>query len=239
MQLLNFDEVNKYTEFVTWVTAMEPSEVMENKTEIRDRVFDLLEYVYMLGFVTAREELGVIAEWATPFLPDDYIDNRLPSLTNEPTDSSAVFSFLPQGTATGSTEQRTSDNPSEGGIPEDFEEREREAIYRRYNGLDFSDRVIGYAELGDVPSIIRVAETDGHRVYNDGGFLGAEGIAKTKTWNTMMDDRVRDLHQYLDGVTIAIDDEFYTYDDDHGRYPGDFESASNNANCRCWLTFNR
>lgn len=192
MQLLNFDEINKYVAFREWLISLEPSEVMEQKRKICDDLWELLEYLYIYGFVTAREELGVIAEDVESVLPTDYKDAM------------------------------------------------DESIYRKFDGLDFADRTLSYAELGDKESIIRVAETDGHRVYNDGGYQGAKSAgAKTKTWLTMLDDKVRDTHDYLEGMKVGIDERFYTFDGDSARYPGDFESVANNARCRCIISYNK
>jgi hypothetical protein len=52
-----------------------------------------------------------------------------------------------------------------------------------------------------------------------------------------MDDRVRDTHDPLEGVTVDWDEEFYTWDNDHAPYPGAFEKPENSVNCRCWLTY--
>lgn len=190
MELLKFDELNKFTEFRTKLEAMKPSEMMDRKYEIGDWMFDLLEYCYVLGFSLAQEEVGVIAEEVGDFLPDDYFEAKA------------------------------------------------EAINKQIKGLTAVDRAIAYAELGDVPSIMRVAETDGNRVYNTGGLHGAKGKALTKTWNTMLDDKVRDTHSYLEGMTVGINEEFYTYDGDHALYPGGFENPANSVNCRCFLSFN-
>ena len=192
MQLLNFDEINKYVAFKEWLISLEPSEVMEQKRKICDDLWELLEYLYIYGFVTAREELGVIAEDVESVLPTDYKDAM------------------------------------------------DESIYKKFDGLDFADRTLSYAELGDKESIIRVAETDGHRVYNDGGYQGAKSAgAKTKTWLTMLDDKVRDTHDYLEGMTVGIDERFYTFDGDSARYPGDFSLPQNQINCRCEISYNR
>ena len=47
---------------------------MENKQRAVDVVWDLLEYLYVLGYRTATEEVGDLAEDARPFLPNDYDD---------------------------------------------------------------------------------------------------------------------------------------------------------------------
>lgn len=51
------------------------------------------------------------------------------------------------------------------------------------------------------------------------------------------DEKVRDTHQYLEGMTVGIDEDFWTYDNDHASAPGMFEFAENNVNCRCELLF--
>ena len=53
----------------------------------------------------------------------------------------------------------------------------------------------------------------------------------------MADEKVRDTHQYLELMTVDIDEDFYTYDGDHASAPGMFELAQNNVNCRCELLF--
>ena len=190
MQLLNFDEINKYVVFKEWLISLEPSEVMEQKQKICDELWALLEYMYLYGFASALSELGVVAKDVESVLPADYRDAM------------------------------------------------DESIYKKFDGLDFADRTLSYAELGDKESIVRVAETDGHRVYNDGGFHGAKAVgAKAKTYCTMNDDKVRETHDYLEGMTVGIDEKFYTFDGDSALYPGDFESVQNNVNCRCWVTY--
>ena len=113
------------------------------------------------------------------------------------------------------------------------------SVYKKVAGKDFAERIAEYAETGTVDEIMRVAETDAHRVYNEAEMNTADEVAKTgrqilKTWSTMGDDRVRDTHDYLEGTTVPYDAEFYTYDGDHAFAPGGFEFPENNVNCRCW-----
>lgn len=87
-------------------------------------------------------------------------------------------------------------------------------------------------------AITRIAETEMHRIANTAALDTAKYAgAKYKTWATMLDDKVRDTHDYLEGETVDIDDDFYTYDGDHASAPGLFELAENNVNCRCELLF--
>lgn len=93
---------------------------------------------------------------------------------------------------------------------------------------------------GTEDDIIRIAETEMHRVANTAALEAAKKAgAKTKTWATMLDDRVRETHDYLEGMTVDINDDFYTFDGDHAPAPGLFDLAQNNVNCRCELIFSK
>lgn len=114
----------------------------------------------------------------------------------------------------------------------------RSVINRKVAGKDFTERVTEYAEKGDLEAIMRVAEADAHRVLNTASLNTAKKAgARFKTWVTMMDDKVRDTHDYLQAMTVGINDRFVTYDGDSASFPGDFEYAENNVNCRCTLVF--
>ena len=94
--------------------------------------------------------------------------------------------------------------------------------------------------IRDGSDIKVVTDTESHRMYNTGMMNAAKGIPGVmKTWHTMEDDKVRDTHFFLDGVTIPYDDYFYAFDGDYGLYPGGFQTAEGNANCRCYLTLSR
>ena len=119
-------------------------------------------------------------------------------------------------------------------------------INRPIAGKTFRDRVTEYlnGEMGETTgtpaeAIARVAETDSVRIYNESKLETAVNLgAREKTWHTMEDDKVRDTHELLDGVSAPIDGLFYTYDGDRAAAPGQFADPSNNVNCRCWLTVN-
>jgi hypothetical protein len=118
----------------------------------------------------------------------------------------------------------------------------RSAIEKKIAGKDFRERVSEYAAAGDIASIMRVADTDMTRIFNEAGMNTARAVSSggrpvTKTWRTMEDDRVRDTHEYLQGMTVPLEARFYTYDGDSAMYPGDFGNADNNCNCRCLLEF--
>ena len=103
----------------------------------------------------------------------------------------------------------------------------------------WTQRVEDYFSNGGTgEDLIRIAETEMHRDANESALLTAQHAgAKNKTWVTMADEKVRDSHQYLETMTVGINDDFYTYDGDHASAPGMFELAQNNVNCRCELLF--
>ena len=106
-------------------------------------------------------------------------------------------------------------------------------------GKTWRERVKDYfANGGTGEDIARIADTEMHRIANTAALDTAKQAgAKSKTWVTMLDERVRSTHDYLEGETVGIDDDFYTYDGDHAPAPGLFELAENNVNCRCELLF--
>lgn len=95
---------------------------------------------------------------------------------------------------------------------------------------------------GDAGKAIRIVRTESTRIYNEAQYdsiLHAEeqGIIMTKTWISSRDDRTRESHEELDGVTIPVDEPF-EIDGDEGMFPGDFSRAENVINCRCAVQYN-
>ena len=112
-------------------------------------------------------------------------------------------------------------------------------VNKKVAGKTWEDRVKEYfSNGGNVDDIVRIAETETHRIANTAALETAKKAgAKSKTWITMLDNRVRDTHEYLEGQTVGIDEEFWTFDNDHASAPGLFELPQNNVNCRCELLF--
>ena len=112
------------------------------------------------------------------------------------------------------------------------------ALEFRIDDKTYADRVKEHFLDADFEGILRVADTESHRLYNEAVYESAKKSGKEvyKTWETMKDDRVRETHDYLEGVTVPLNERFYTIDGDSARYPGDFSLASNDVNCRCILS---
>lgn len=110
------------------------------------------------------------------------------------------------------------------------------------NGETFRERVQKQLDEYSVDGIRRIIDTEAHRDYNTGVYdAGKQSNTPglKKRWHTMRDDRVRETHDYLEEVTVGIDDLFYTFDGDSAYAPGGFELPENNVNCRCYLTLAR
>ena len=123
------------------------------------------------------------------------------------------------------------------------------AVFKIVAGKDWEQRVTEYLddENGTVDDVIRVVDTDMHRIYNDsilnvGERADVEDDAEDsgqvkptvmKTWVTMADQKVRDPHAYLEGVSVPVDGRFYSYNGQSARYPGDFGTPEMDCNCRC------
>ena len=122
-----------------------------------------------------------------------------------------------------------------------------EIINRPIDGKTYKERVRDYlnGDMGETTgtpaeAIARVADTDSIRIYNEAKLATAKANGATeKTWHTMLDNKVRDTHAPLDGVSAPIDGHFYTWDADKALAPGQFDKAENNCGCRCWLTFSK
>lgn len=117
-------------------------------------------------------------------------------------------------------------------------ERVEEVIEADVGGMTVDERVDQDIYLEDYEALIGLAENERQRVYNTASYDTATAVgAKTKTWHTMEDNKVRDTHEYIDRMTKPIDEPFYTYTGDSAMYPQGFGDAANNINCRCWLTY--
>lgn len=124
-------------------------------------------------------------------------------------------------------------------IDPDFREVS-DAINKKIAGKDYIERINEYMANGTAADIARVIGTDAHRIYNQAMFDAARrGGATSKTWRTMLDPRVRDPHDFLEGITIPMDAEFITYTGDRAKAPGMFGVPDLDIGCRCWLEFSK
>ena len=113
------------------------------------------------------------------------------------------------------------------------------ALEKEYDGESIYTKFDDYYEQNDAEKLKVLVESEFHRVYSQGGLDMAEATGRDvyKTWQTMQDDRVRETHDYLEGMTIPVKEKFKTLDMDEADAPGGFTLPENNVNCRCWLSY--
>ena len=109
-------------------------------------------------------------------------------------------------------------------------------------GKTWKDRVREHIAEGDFGMIETVIRTESDRVYNEAVEETAEETELPniyKTWVTMDDEKVRDTHWHLRGMTIPLDNYFYTFNYDRAKAPHGFGVPQEDCNCRCRLRLSR
>lgn len=84
-----------------------------------------------------------------------------------------------------------------------------------------------------------IARTEVVSASNAGQQIGAEAanVPMKKTWVSTMDDRVRDRHARMNGVSVGLENDFIVGGEPMNT-PGDPRaSAGNTVNCRCTVSY--
>ena len=87
---------------------------------------------------------------------------------------------------------------------------------------------------------VRIARTEGHRISSEATYEAqtkakSKGAQIMKQWDSTLDSKTRTTHQYLDGQIVEVDKPFKNANGDEAMYPGGFDIASEDINCRCVL----
>lgn len=117
-----------------------------------------------------------------------------------------------------------------------------EVVWNEVDGKTFADRIAEYAaeDLDKFASKVEtLLETDGHRVRSEsrldaGETLSSVGLTVGKTWRGVLDEKERDEHVALEGVTLPLDGLF-EINGFTAPAPGLFGVAEYDCNCRCEL----
>lgn len=116
--------------------------------------------------------------------------------------------------------------------------RIQEVIYAKVGGKNAFERLED--DLDSIEDLLLLFENERQRVYNTAGNDTATELkAKFKTWHTMLDDRVRDTHDYLEGMVKPMNEPFYTYNGNSAMYPRSFGEPSEDIGCRCYCTYTK
>ena len=207
-----FDELEAFRSELEQDFQLPPEERKRRKRDRIDEILEMLIMAYMFGNESAN----------TMLFGPDIVDTIDPDEPNRP-------------------------------VRIDVDDMEK-SVFKDIAGKDWEQRVSEYydSDSGTIDDVIRVVDTDMNRIYNDSvldvGEKANRGKVERpntdapvpdatgrvmKTWVTMADDRVRDTHQYLEGMSVPVNSRFFTYDNDSARYPGDFADPQNNCGCRC------
>ena len=135
-------------------------------------------------------------------------------------------------------------------VPKDYKEKVLDWNYKekdKETGETYfesvREKLVDYVNNNQLSDLKRLVESELHRAYNEGAYDSASLIADEtnssikKMWVTMADDKVRDTHAYLEGLTVDLFAKFTTFDGDSALFPGGFDLAQNNANCRCIIEY--
>lgn len=180
------------------------------------------------SYLTALDELNVLTTTSYRMANGD-LATRLNQITED------ILSFLINGYTLG-IQAAASMLVTELDVNIDQMEQ---AIYLVIEGKTFADRIADHVMVNDLSGLIVLVESEYHRVYNaaveDGAmdYVDNGGFGVTKNWYTVKDGKVRETHKYLEGASVALEEEFFTFDGDHAPYPGGFTKAENNVGCRC------
>ena len=180
------------------------------------------------SYLTALDELNVLTTTSYQMANGD-LATRLKQITDD------ILSFLINAYTHGIEAAATMLTAE---LDVDVNQMEK-AIYQVIDGKTFADRIADHVSVNDLSGLITLVESEYHRVYNtaitDGGtdYVNNGSFGVTKNWYTVKDDKVRETHKYLEGQSIALEEEFFTFDGDHAGYPGGFTKAENNVGCRC------
>lgn len=229
--ILPFDELNQFDEKIRLRFGDAPIEDRrEEEEDIIDELLDLFLLAYAMGNSVTNDNLS---SNYTPSVDEvmNVVDAKVAGKTwrerVEDYFTKASNGEIPVSKPTETTSTDTTQAPRANG---------ESSGQRGQTGAEEPATPSGGTSLQE--AITRIAETETHRIANTAALDTAKHAgAKSKTWVTMLDDKVRDTHDYLEGETVDIDEDFYTYDGDHASAPGLFELAENNVNCRCELLF--
>ena len=92
----------------------------------------------------------------------------------------------------------------------------------------------------DYNKSLRIAKTEGHRIQNESAYnvqvrAKQKGADIVKQWDSTLDSRTRPTHRMLDGQIVEVDGYFKSESGNKALYPGGFNVASEDCNCRCCL----
>lgn len=213
-RLMPFDELNIFGETVRLIFERDS----ENKRQYLDYLLDDIEDILIMSYIFGNEAANTMLD--TDIKPDE----------------AEVTASINREVAGKTWRQRVTEY-----LEAEYEEvplpQEGEVAGKTVAGKTVTRRITA-------EDIMRVVETDSHRVYNEAIFevavkAQAQGIVVYKEWECMMLPTSRDTHRYLNGERVPLNEEFFSYDGDYALRPGGFIFPENNVNCLCRIILSR
>lgn len=180
---------------------------------------------------------------------DGYISNHIRTLAKEVVDTTyrhadikkdrqtPLFILKEQQTALENQEPLGSPSMPSGSPVHDIFEKEGEDDIEQMMGEETNDDDGYWLSLKRAMNIA-YNETNTFLNYTD--YVDAKEQGRTKkTWLTMLDDKVRDTHEEMEGQTVGID-EFFTVGNSLMKFPHDLSEGPDPKeiiNCRCAVEY--
>ena len=113
------------------------------------------------------------------------------------------------------------------GISQNYSYEQMATLIKRASGNTYNNSV-------------RIARTEGHRITNEATYNAqvkakSKGARIMKQWDATLDAKTRPEHQYLDGQIVDVDKPFKDSEGNEAMYPGGFDIARLDINCRCCI----
>lgn len=218
-----FDEIHWLT--VDNYSVVDTSDLNERKKRLKKAAENTLITAYLNGMTAAVNMINDL------FMQAGVQKYFSPSVSEKDADKAVYEKIAGKDFA-----QRLDEYSSEIGNDAEVERVLQTEAHRLFN-TGLMDALILYelADYGDLKSTEDEEAKEANPLIPNLPKTAVKKPKLGKQWRTMEDERVRDTHTYLDGVKTAADERFYTYDGDSARFPGDFSTAQNNVNCRCWI----
>ena len=95
----------------------------------------------------------------------------------------------------------------------------------------------------DIGNTMRIARTESARILEDSKYQAFNDLANNesvqvfKIWHTMGDEAVRDMHDAMEGVKVAYDEDFILPSGARCQYPKGTGVAAEDINCRCFVEY--
>lgn len=220
------DEINRLKELLTSRLAAEPRKRRVSRRELEDDIEEMLLMAYAIGASDAGFDLDV---------PGYFDTDRRKDAVEAPIAGKTWRERL-------SEIENEQNRPPEGigGSEDDVPYRDTDDEKQRWAWNEEPVTPEGglFIDEATIADIMRIADTESHRLYNSGAFDVAKANgAKSKQWVCTFHNS-RDTHIYLHGITVGIDDEFYT-ENGSAQFPGQFGVPEEDCNCLCYLKYSK